>query len=98
MIILLIILIIIFLLLIITIGVSRIASESKQRYIKEYPAKYYLDAGVLRIFWGIVTLIIGIGFPPLWILTLFLFGYGIYCFAMVKKLKRTSMPSSNANS
>ena len=82
--------IIIVLLLIIAAGVCRTAAESKQRYIRDHPARYYLDAGIIRIFWAAVTLVAGIGFPPLWILTLFLFIYGLHCFGVSKKLRAGS--------
>jgi hypothetical protein len=42
------------------------------------------NIGVSRMVWGIVFLVLGIAFPPLWIIAFFLI---IYAFAFFKKAK-----------
>jgi hypothetical protein len=63
---------------------SQLASNAKQRRLEANPAGYYIDAGIVRMFWAIVTLAIGTAFPPLWALTIVLAISGIYCFSIAK--------------
>jgi hypothetical protein len=70
------------------IRISQSAAESRRRFIQENPAKYYLDAGIVRVFFAVVTLVIGAACPPLWVLTLFLFFSGFYCLDMSKKFRK----------
>ena len=64
------------------------ASAAKQRYIEEHPARYYFDAGIIRFFFAAVLLFAGVGFPPLWLLSLVLFAISFYCFSKSSKLRR----------
>jgi hypothetical protein len=80
-------LILLLLLFAVVILVSQHVSAASQRRLATNPAGYYLDAGVVRVFWAIITLMAGVAFPPLWLLSLFCFGSGIYCFSKCKELK-----------
>lgn len=83
--------IIIIILLLLLFGViaisSQLASNTKQRQLEKNPAGYYIDAGIARAFWAIITLAAGLAFPPLWLLTIVLFLYSVHCFSTAKKLR-----------
>ena len=83
-----IILILLLLILLVALGIfSRVSASANQIRLATDPAGYHFEAGVARITWAFITLVCGVGFPPLWILTILLTIKGIQCFKTAKRLK-----------
>lgn len=75
-------------LLLVALGIfSRVSATAKRVQLTTDPVGYHTEAGVTRIAWALITLVCGVGFPPLWILTILLTIYGIHCFKTAKRLK-----------